>query len=101
MLTNDPGFQAVSILFSDSESALIRDNVEELKERVPRLRKVVRFSPKEGKAYQVGGGLMPRAALLQSPLFVFFHCSGGEAYQSVETSYVHSFEATNPAARNE
>ena len=54
MLTNDPGFQAVSILFSDSESALSRDNVEELKERVPRLRKVVRFSSKEGKAYQVG-----------------------------------------------
>ena len=53
MLTRDPGFEGVSVLYSDSESALSRQNVEELKESVPRVRRVVRLSPRVGKAYQV------------------------------------------------
>ena len=51
MLTNDPAFEGVEVLYSDGESALSEENVRQLKTQVPRLRKVVRFKPQQGKAF--------------------------------------------------
>ena len=51
MLTQDPGFRAVTTLFSDKESALSRDNVAQLRVLVPRLKRVIRFHPSQGKAF--------------------------------------------------
>ena len=45
------GFEGVEVLYSDGESALSEENVRQLKTLVPRLRKVVRFKPQQGKAF--------------------------------------------------
>ena len=51
MLQEPNGFEGVEVLYSDGESALSDENVRQLKTQVPRLRKVVRFKPQQGKAY--------------------------------------------------
>jgi len=47
MLTQDPGFARVDVLYSDGESALSDENVRQLQGLVPRLRKVVRYKPQQ------------------------------------------------------
>ena len=44
---------AVTVLHSDQEAALSSANMAQLKQRVPRLRRVIRYNPRAGKAYQV------------------------------------------------
>lgn len=70
MLTQDPGFAAVSVLYSDGESALSRANTAQLQQSVPRLRRIVRYGPKQGKAYQVGVGRLSLSHLSSSLLFL-------------------------------
>lgn len=47
MLTQDPGFARVDVLYSDGESALSDENVRQLQGLVPRLRKVIRYKPQQ------------------------------------------------------
>ena len=74
---------AVTVLHSDEEAAFSRANVAQLKQQVPRLRRVIRYNPRAGKAYQVNP-----ADLSLGWIFLFFvlFCSGRATYRALQKS---------------